>query len=166
MKDSLRSVRSAWMLVLFSSAVSLKVKVAQSCLTLCNHGLYSPWNSPGQNTGVGILSLLQGIFPIQLSNPGLPHSRWILHHLSYKGSPRIRESVAYPFSSGSSPPRSWTRVSSGGFFTNCTIRELIVCLLYRSITDWGVLKSPSVIADFLISPWNSVFSSYILMLSY
>ena len=27
------------------------------------HGLYSPWNSPGQNTGVGSLSLLQGIFP-------------------------------------------------------------------------------------------------------
>ena len=42
-----------------------KVKVAQSCLTLRLqlHGLYSPWNSPGQNTGVGSLSLLQGIFP-------------------------------------------------------------------------------------------------------
>ena len=32
------------------------------------HGLYSPWNSPGQNTEVGSLSLLQGIFPTQ----GLP----------------------------------------------------------------------------------------------
>ena len=38
-------------------------------------GLYSPWNSPGQNTGVGSLSLLQGIFPTQGSNPGLPHCR-------------------------------------------------------------------------------------------
>ena len=37
------------------------------------HGLHSPWNSPGQNTGVGSLSLLQGIFPTQASNPGLPH---------------------------------------------------------------------------------------------
>ena len=37
------------------------------------HGLNSPWNSPGQNTGVGSLSLLLGIFPIQGSNPGLPH---------------------------------------------------------------------------------------------
>ena len=37
-------------------------------------GLYSPWNSPGQNTGVGNLSLLQGIFPTQGLNPGLPHS--------------------------------------------------------------------------------------------
>ena len=36
------------------------------------HGLYSPWNSPGQNTGVGSLSLLQGVFPTQGSNPGLP----------------------------------------------------------------------------------------------
>ena len=36
------------------------------------HGLYSPWNSPGQNTGVGSLSLLQGIFPSQGLNPGSP----------------------------------------------------------------------------------------------
>ena len=47
------------------------------------HGLYSPWNSPGQNTGVGSLSLLQGIFPAQGSNPGLPHCRRILYQLSY-----------------------------------------------------------------------------------
>ena len=53
------------------------------------HGLYSPWDSPGQNTGVGSLSLLQGIFPTQGSNPGLPHCRWILHQLSHRGSPGI-----------------------------------------------------------------------------
>ena len=39
------------------------------------HGLYSPWNSPDQNTGVGSLSPLQWIFPTQESNPGLPHCR-------------------------------------------------------------------------------------------
>ena len=39
------------------------------------HGLYSPWNSPGQNTGVGSLSLLQGTFPTQGSNPCLLHCR-------------------------------------------------------------------------------------------
>ena len=55
------------------------------------HGLYSPWNSPGQNTGVGSLSLLQGIFPIQGVKPGLPHCRRILYQLSHKGSPRILE---------------------------------------------------------------------------
>ena len=48
------------------------------------HGLYSPWNSPGQNTGVGSCSLLQGIFPTQGWNPGLPHCRQILHQLSHK----------------------------------------------------------------------------------
>ena len=57
------------------------------------HGLYSPWNSPGQNTGVGSLSLLQGIFPTQGSNPGLLHCRWILYQLSYQGSPTLFEST-------------------------------------------------------------------------
>ena len=51
------------------------------------HGLYSPWNSPGQNTGVGSHSLLQGIFPTQESNPSLPHCRWILYQLSHQESP-------------------------------------------------------------------------------
>ena len=53
-------------------------------LQLC--GLYSPWNSPGQNTGVGSHALLQGIFPTQGSNPGLPHCRQILYQLSYEGT--------------------------------------------------------------------------------
>ena len=52
------------------------------------HGLYSPWNSPGKNTGVGSLSFLQGIFPTQGSNPGLLHCRQILYQLSHKGSPK------------------------------------------------------------------------------
>ena len=59
-----------------------------------------------ENTGVGSLSLLQGIFPIQGLNPGLLHCRRILHQLSHKGSRRILEWVAYPFSRGSSRPRN------------------------------------------------------------
>ena len=55
------------------------------------HGLYSLWNSPGQNTGMGSLSFLQEILPTQGSNPGLQHCRWILYQLSHKGSPRILE---------------------------------------------------------------------------
>ena len=52
--------------------------------------LYSPWNSPGQNTGVGSLSiLLHRIFPTQGSNPGLPHCKRILYQLSHKGSPYV-----------------------------------------------------------------------------
>ena len=62
------------------------------------HGLYSPGNSPGQNTEVGSLSFLQGIVPTQGLNPGLPHCRWILYQLSHKGS--------------SNPKNSWQRTSA------------------------------------------------------
>ena len=91
------------------------------------HGLYSPWNSLGQNTGVGSLFLLQGIFPTQGWNAGLPHCRQILYHLSHKGSPRLLEWVAYPFARGSSWPRNQTGVSciAGRFFTNWAIREAV-----------------------------------------
>ena len=60
------------------------------------HGILQPqyW--------MGSLSLLQGIFPTQGSNPGLPHCRQILYQLSHRGNPRILEWVAYPFSRGSS----------------------------------------------------------------
>ena len=77
---------------------SLYWKWSENHLVMSNslwpHGLYSPWNSPGQNAGVGSLSLLQGIFPTQGSNPGLPHCRQTLHQLSHKGSPGILERVS------------------------------------------------------------------------
>ena len=53
------------------------------------HGVYSPWYSPGQNTGVGSLSLLQGIIPTQGSNRDLLYWRWIIYQLSYQGSSYI-----------------------------------------------------------------------------
>ena len=93
--------------------------------SLRHHRLQSPWDSPGQNTGVGSLSLLQEMFPTQGLNPGLPHCRWILYQLPYKGSSRTLEWVAYPFSSGSSRPRNWTGVSciAVWFITNWAMRE-------------------------------------------
>ena len=84
--------------------------VTQLCPTLCDPMDYT-WNSPGQNTGVDSCFLLQGIFPTQESNPGLPHCKWILYQLSQKGCPRIQEWVACLFSSRSSRPRNWTGVS-------------------------------------------------------
>ena len=63
--------------------------VAQSCLTLCNLMDCSPpgssvyGDSSGKNTGVGSLSLLQGIFPTQGSNSSLPHCRQIPYRLSH-----------------------------------------------------------------------------------
>ena len=50
------------------------------------YGLYSPWNSPGQNTGVDSLSPLQGIIPTQGSNPDLPHCRCIVYQLGHQFS--------------------------------------------------------------------------------
>ena len=61
---------------------------SESCSVVSNslwpHGLQSPQNSLGQNTGVGSFSLLQGIFPTQGLNPGFPHCRQILSHLLLK----------------------------------------------------------------------------------
>ena len=79
------------------------------------HGIFQ-----ARYTGVGSLSILQGIFPTQGSNPGLLYCTRILYHLSHKESPRILERVAYPFSRESSQPRNQTRVSciAGMFFTS------------------------------------------------
>ena len=67
--------------------------MSESCSVMSDclrpHGLYSPWNSLGQNTGVGSCSLLQGIFPTQGSNPGLPPCRQILYYLSHQGRFKI-----------------------------------------------------------------------------
>ena len=86
-------------------------EVAQLCPTLC-HPVDCPWDSPGQNTGVGSRSLLQGIFPTQGWNPALPHCGQILYQLSHQGSPRrLEEWVPFPFSSNSlgfSRPEYWS----------------------------------------------------------
>ena len=99
------------------------------------HGLYSPWNSPDQNAGIGSLSFLQGIFPTQGWNPGPSQCRPILYQLSHKGSPRILEWLAYSFSSRFFQPRNQTGVSciAGGFFTNWSIREFYIrdTFIYR-----------------------------------
>ena len=106
-----------------SGAVKCESRSVMS-VSLWPHGLCSPWNSLGQNTGVSSLSLLQGIFPNQGLIPGLPHCR-TLYQLSLKGSPRILEWVAYTFSSRSSQPRDQTGVSciAGRFFASWAIRE-------------------------------------------
>ena len=127
-----------------SKLVSLQKWINESHSVVSNslrlHEQYSPWNSPGQNTGVGSLSLLQGIFPTQKSNQGLLYCRQILYQLSYEGkkwswsvvcnswwshglSPssllhlrdfpgkRVLGWVAISFSRGSSRPRDRTQVS-------------------------------------------------------
>ena len=138
-----------------------KVKVA----TLQPHGLHSPWNSPGQNSGVDSLSLLQGIFPTQGSNPGLRHCRRILYQLSHKGSPRILEWVDYPFSRGSSRSRNRTQVSciAGRFFTNWAIKEALFSdsyqgssLLFYSNKIFKLLKNLRTV-DYYVHESNITF---------
>ena len=112
--------------------------------SLWPHGLYSARNSPGQSTGVGSRSLLQGIFPTQGSNPGLPHCRQTLYQLSHKGSPTILEWVAYPFFSRSSWPRNRTAVSciAGGFFTNELRGKLLLLLLLSRFSRVRLCATP------------------------
>ena len=95
-------------------------------LTLCypmdSMEFSSPWNPPEYWSGHPFPS------PGNLPNPGIEprsHCRWILYRLSHKGSPRILERVAYPFSRGTSWPRNQTGVSyiAGGFFANWAMRE-------------------------------------------
>ena len=105
--------------------------VIQPCPTLCDpvdchlSGPSVHGDSPGKNTGVGCHSVLQGIFPTQGSNPGLPHCSQILYRPSHQGSPRTLEWVAYPFSRGSSQPKNRTKASciAGKFFTRWATRE-------------------------------------------
>ena len=92
----------------------VKVKAAQLCSTLCDPmdcsllRLLCPWNSPGKNTGVGGHSLLQGIFPTQGLNPGLPHCKRILYQLSHQGSPNM----------------AWTYISKAQFSKAKQLRDM------------------------------------------
>ena len=95
--------------------------------SLWPYGLYSLWNSLGQNALVVSRSLVHGIIPSQGPNSGLPHCRQILYQLSHKGSPRILEWVAYRFFNRSSCPRNRTRVSciAGRFFTSWATTDIL-----------------------------------------
>ena len=91
------------------------------------HGLYRPQNSLSQNTGVGSLSLFQGIFPTQGLNQGLPHCRRIFYQLSHKGSPSITGVGSLALLQGVFLTQELNPVSqiAGRFFTNRAIGETL-----------------------------------------
>ena len=118
------SLQITWMM----PSMQESVKVTQSGSALCDpHGLYSPWNSLSWNTGVGSLSLLQGIFPTQGSNPGVPHYRWILYQLSHRGNPSMQENRASLITALTPRKARWTDCqkatlhSCRGFTALCTV---------------------------------------------
>ena len=84
---------------------SLQAISLLSNIFICKQFLYLQANSPAKppekpkNTGVGSLSLLQGISPTQGLNSGLLHCSQIIYCVNHQGSPRILEWVVYPFSS-------------------------------------------------------------------
>ena len=94
-----RSPHCTWILYCLSHHGSSRILESASHSDVSSSSqpnvLYSPWNSPGQNTRVGSLSLLQGIFTTKGSISGLLHFRQILYQLSHQGSPRMLEWVAY-----------------------------------------------------------------------
>ena len=100
--------------------------------SLWPHGLYSPWNSPGQDTGVGSLSLLQGIFPTQESNQGLLHCRRIPYQLSHQGSTiTVRRKNIY-----------WVSESflGGWCVGDVTCRRVCIDLLSRAVWMCGKIS--------------------------
>ena len=116
------------------------------------HGLYSPWNSPGQDT--------------QGSNPGLPHCRQILYQLSHKGSPRILEWLAYPFSSTSSWLRNQPGSPSciaGGFFTFFTNVLRLNWGMWDLVPWSGIEPGPPALGVHSLSHWTTGKSLYVIL---
>ena len=126
----------------------MKVKVLQSFATLFNPMTVCSWNSPGQNTGVGSLSCLQGILPTQGLKPGLPHRRQILYQLSHKESPKdTGRGLPFPFpgnlpNPGIEPTSLLCPALAGGFFTPSTTWEALVCVcIYALIQPIIIISS-------------------------
>ena len=126
--------------------------------SLWPHGLHPPGSSV---YGMFQARILECGYPFSrnLPDPGIEPSllycRQILYCLSHKGSPRILEWVAYPFSSRSSQPRNWTRVSciAGGFFTNWAMREDLIVKL--KLGNTYICKKHLHLEHRIFSTWPS-----------
>ena len=112
-----------------------EVKVAQLCLTLCNPmdfmepaRLLCSWNFPGKNTGVGIHSLLQGIFSTQGSNPNLLHWQADSLPLSHHGSSFLQHFVVQSLSHVQLFVTPWTAVCQASL--SFTISRSLLQLMY------------------------------------
>ena len=120
-------------------------------------GLYSPWNSPGQNTGVDSLSLLQGIFPTQGSNSGLLHCRWILYQVSYEGNRPQNWPFSVPTPPGSVALQGWPKLLSMG---NSETQYPVQNFIHFHGSFWGILNGKK---HFLkLARWPTVSGTFFL----
>ena len=105
-----------------------------------------PSEPPGKpkNTGVDSLSLLQENFPIQESNPGLLHCRWILYPLSHQGTPRLFKKYK-----GYIPALDWC-VQISSLHPSCVIQDSTYTLCLSAFS----CRSVAIIVPTLGSPWD------------
>ena len=131
--------------------------VPQSCLTLrspmdCSPpGFSVPGDSPGNNAAMGCHAFPQGIFTTQRSNPGLPHYRWILYHLSRQGSPNygLISSVLNNFSRVHLFVTPWTEAHQAPLFMRSSRQEYLSGLPFPLPED---LPSPGIEPASLVFP--------------
>ena len=137
------------------TVLGIKVKSCSYVLdSLGCHELYSSWNSPGQNTGAGSLSLLQMIFPTQGSNPSLPHYRQIFYQLSHKGSLlHMRGSHEEKSASLQASNTPWSKDSLRGYtvqnrftintraITSNVVWSVVITAGYQAYLNWVLLLS-------------------------
>ena len=137
--------------------------------SLWSHGLYCPWNSPGQNTEVVSLSLLQGIILTQESNWGLLNCRWIFNQLSYYQSPKwwtlLAKEANCVFSGlGLSVPPPWKpgwvagRLSCGAEHLICGIW----CYLWveLELAEWSDIQ---MVPESLLLVWGKLATPHLTL---
>ena len=113
----------------------------RSCPTLCDPvdcsppGSFVSGNSPGRYTGVGCHALLQGILPTQGSNPGLPHCRWILYHLSHWGTLITNKGAWWPAVHGVAKTRTQLSDFSFTFHFHALEKEMAT---HSSVLAWRI----------------------------
>ena len=118
-------------------------------------GLYSPWNSPDQNTWVGSCSLSLGIFPTQGWNPGLLHCRWILYQLSHQRSPSTLNGRYFLLVvCGRNPGwkyKSWKGGSQNTSVLCCvvSVRRLDICYMWCHLISMATLDISFIVLFYI-----------------
>ena len=107
---------------------------------------------------MGSLSILQGIFPTRWSNPGLLHCRQILYQLSHKGSPRILEWVAYPFSRDL--PNPGIKPGSPALQADSLPTELCTYRLLVIFFNWNIIALQHYVSFSYTTKWISYIYKY------